>query len=148
MRKSSKYWNIVKDLQNGINMKKILIIEDQPDIRKLIKLTMDTSESLVYEAFNAESGLAMVETLKPDIILLDIMMPGKIDGLQLCVILKSDYRFNDIPIILVTARGQLVDKQVGLEAGADEYIAKPFSPIKLIETVESLLLRRGKGCSA
>lgn len=143
MRKYLKYWKVVKDVRNGIKLKKILIIEDQPDIRKLVKLTMDITHSEVYEASDAESGFAMVESIKPDIILLDIMMPGEINGLQLCVILKSDYRYNNIPIVLVTARGQMVDKQAGLEAGADEYIAKPFSPIKLIETVESLLLSHG-----
>lgn len=126
-------------MSNGIKLKKILIIEDQADIRKLVKMTVGDNGCEVHEASDAESGYAMVNAIKPDIILLDIMMPGEINGLQLCVTLKSDERFKDIPIILVTARGQLTDKAAGFDAGADAYIAKPFSPIKLIETVESLL---------
>jgi DNA-binding response OmpR family regulator len=69
------------------------------------------------------------------------MMPGEVNGLQLCTMLKSSDSFKHIPIVLLTARGQLVDRQAGLAAGANEYLVKPFSPIKLIETVESLLLK-------
>lgn len=126
-------------MSKEIKSKKILIIEDQADIRKLVKMTVNINDCEVYEASDAESGFAMVKAIKPDIILLDIMMPGEINGLQLCVILKSDERFKGIPIVMVTARGQLADKRAGLEAGADAYISKPFSPIKLIETVESFL---------
>lgn len=139
VRESSIYWKVLKDKSRGISLKKILIIEDQPDIRKLVKMTMDFKDYEVHEASEAQTGFSMVKAIMPDIILLDIMMPGEINGLQLCVILKSYQRFNAIPIILLTARGQLVDKQAGLEAGADEYLVKPFSPIKLIEAVESLL---------
>lgn len=128
-----------QNMPKGIKLNKILIIEDQTDIRKLLNITVDIGDCQVYEAANADSGYAMVKAIMPDIILLDIMMPGEINGLQLCKILKSDDKFKDIPIVLVTARGQLADKHAGLEAGADAYIAKPFSPIMLIETVESLL---------
>lgn len=120
-------------------VKKILIIEDQPDIRKLVKMTLDFNNYEIYEASEADSGFGLIKGIEPDIILLDIMMPGEIDGINLCVMLKSLNKFKHIPVVLLTARGQLCDKQAGIEAGADEYIVKPFSPIKLIEIVESLI---------
>jgi len=141
VRESSKHWNVIKEIPKGIKLKKILIIEDQPDIRRLLKMTMDFSDYEVHEASEAESGFSMVKAIRPDLILLDIMMPGEINGLQLCTMLKSADSFKHIPIVLLTARGQLVDRQAGLAAGANEYLVKPFSPIKLIETVESLLLK-------
>jgi two-component system phosphate regulon response regulator PhoB len=141
VRESSKHWNVIKELPKGVKLKKILIIEDQPDIRRLLKMTMDFSNYEVHEASEADSGFGMVKAIKPDLILLDIMMPGEVNGLQLCTMLKSSESFQHIPIVLLTARGQLVDRQAGLAAGANEYLVKPFSPIKLIETVESLLLK-------
>ena len=141
VRESSKHWNVIKELPKGVKLKKILIIEDQPDIRRLLKMTMDFSNYEVHEASEADSGFGMIKAIKPDLILLDIMMPGEVNGLQLCTMLKSSESFQHIPIVLLTARGQLVDRQAGLAAGANEYLVKPFSPIKLIETVESLLLK-------
>ncbi len=141
VRESYKQWNVLRDIPKGIKLKKILIIEDQPDIRRLLKMTMDFSNYEVHEASEADSGYGMVKAIQPDLILLDIMMPGELNGLQLCTMLKTDDSFKHIPIILLTARGQLVDRQVGLAAGANDYLIKPFSPIKLIETVESLLLK-------
>ena len=141
VRESHKHWITIKDVSKGIKFKKILIVDDQPDIRRLLKMIMDFSNYELHEASEADSGYGMVKAIRPDLIVLDIMMPGKLNGLQLCSILKSDETFKHIPIILLTARGQLIDRQAGLEAGANEYLVKPFSPIKLIETVRSLLLK-------
>lgn len=87
-------------------MKKILIIEDQPDIRKLVRMTLDFNDYEIHDTADAETGLRMVEEIGPDLILLDIMMPGKMDGLALCRLLKSSETYRGIPLILLTARGQ------------------------------------------
>jgi two-component system, OmpR family, phosphate regulon response regulator PhoB len=143
-RESSKRWKDIQSTTQGLNVKKILIIEDQPDIRKLIKMTLDFSEYELHEASEADSGFGMVKAIHPDLILLDIMMPGEMDGLNLCAMLKNTDAYKDIPIILLTARGQVSDRHAGLQAGADEYLVKPFSPIRLIEVVE-FFLRKEKG---
>lgn len=141
-RESSERWKVIQKMSKGTDLKKVLIIEDQPDIRKLVKLTLDFSDIELHEASEAETGFGMVKAIQPDLILLDIMMPGEMDGLKLCAMLKGMDKYRHIPIILLTARGQVADRQAGLEAGADEYLVKPFSPIKLIEVVESFL-RKG-----
>ncbi len=76
---------------------------------------------------------------RPDIVLLDVMMPGELDGLQLCRQLRSDPVMRHIKVVLLTARGQERDREAGRQAGADEYLVKPFSPLELIETIERLL---------
>lgn len=125
-------------------MKKILIIEDQPDIRKLVRMTLDFNDYEIHDTADAETGMRMVEEIGPDLILLDIMMPGRMDGLALCRLLKSSETYRSIPLILLTARGQQADREAGLNAGADEYMVKPFSPIRLIEIVETFLSETGK----
>jgi DNA-binding response OmpR family regulator len=128
----------------GTGLKKILIIEDQPDIRKLVIMTLDFNDYEIHDTADAETGLRMVEEIGPDLILLDIMMPGKMDGLALCRLLKGSKDYSDIPLILLTARGQQADREAGMDAGADEYMVKPFSPIKLIEVVEAFMSGTGK----
>lgn len=120
-------------------MKKILIIEDQPDIRKLVRMTLDFNDYEIHDTADAETGMRMVEEIGPDLILLDIMMPGRMDGLALCRLLKNSDTHRSIPLILLTARGQQADREAGVNAGADEYMVKPFSPIRLIEVVETFL---------
>ena len=120
-------------------MKKILIIEDQPDIRKLVRMTLDFNDYEIHDTADAETGMRMVEEIGPDLILLDIMMPGRMDGLALCRLLKNSDTYRSIPLILLTARGQQADREAGVNAGADEYMVKPFSPIRLIEVVETFL---------
>jgi CheY-like chemotaxis protein len=81
----------------------------------------------------------MAQAFKPDLMLLDVMMPGELDGLQVCQRLKSDPVTKRIKVVLLTARGQARDREVGQAAGADEYLVKPFSPLQLIDTIERLL---------
>jgi DNA-binding response OmpR family regulator len=102
-------------------------------------MTLDFNNYEIHETADAETGLRMVREINPDLILLDIMMPGKMDGLSLCRLLKGSSEHKDIALILLTARGQQADRQAGMEAGADEYMVKPFSPIKLIELVEDFI---------
>ncbi|MFM2434670.1 MAG: hypothetical protein RL063_649 [Pseudomonadota bacterium] len=129
------------------NPKKILLIEDQVDIRNLLKLSLHAKPYEIHEASDAILGLNMVHALKPDLVILDIMLPQRLansspeikDGIDLCAHLKNDPNYTHIPIILLSAKGQLADKALGLAAGATAYIVKPFSPIQLIQLVERLL---------
>ena len=120
-------------------MKKIiLVIEDQPEIRKLIRMTMDYDDFEVHEANNGETGLKMVTALRPSVVLLDVMMPGQLDGFQVCERVRANPEIADTPIVMLTARGQQSDMEAGQRAGCTAYLTKPFSPLQLIETVERL----------
>ena len=124
-----------------MSRRRILIVEDNPDLRLLVRTTFEIGEGEydIEEAENGVDALAAVESRKPDLIVLDVMMPGRLDGLEVCAWLKSHAEWGNIRIVMLTARGQQVDIAKGLEAGADAYLVKPFSPLKLLETVETLL---------
>ena len=121
-------------------MKRVLIVEDQADIRKLIRMTLEFEDYEIQEASDGASGLRVAREFKPDLMLLDVMMPGELDGLQVCQRIKRDEATRHIRVVLLTARGQARDRETGREAGADEYLVKPFSPLQLIETIERLLV--------
>ncbi len=121
-------------------MKRVLIVEDQADIRKLIRMTLEFEPYEIHEAADGAFGLRMASALKPDLMLLDVMMPGELDGLQVCHRIKTDPALRHIKVVLLTARGQVRDREAGGSAGADEYLVKPFSPLQLIETIERLLV--------
>lgn len=116
----------------------ILVIEDQPEIRKLICITMDYDDFEVHEADNGDSGLKMIKALRPGVVLLDVMMPGLLDGFQVCEQVRADPEIAATPIVMLTARGQQSDMEAGRRAGCTDYLTKPFSPLQLIETVERL----------
>lgn len=116
----------------------ILVIEDQPEIRKLISMTMDYDGFEVHEADNGDSGLKMIKALRPGVVLLDVMMPGLLDGFQVCQQVRATPEIAATPIVMLTARGQQSDIEAGRRAGCTEYLTKPFSPLQLIETVERL----------
>lgn len=118
--------------------KRILIVEDHADIRRLIRMTLEFESHEIHEAANADEGLQAVRNLLPDLLLLDIMMPGSMDGLDLCRLVKSDPTLGMPQVVLLTARGQSQDIEAGMNAGADAYLLKPFSPLKLIETIDNL----------
>jgi CheY-like chemotaxis protein len=121
-------------------MKKILIVDDQPAVRELVSVTLEIGPYQILEASNGDEALRLAQTERPDLILLDIQMPGgKLDGLQVCRLLKGDAATRNIHIVLLTAKGQEWDKQAGQDAGADGYFVKPFSPLDLMNTVESFL---------
>lgn len=117
---------------------RILIVEDQPDIRKLIRMTLEFSDFEIHEAQDGESGLNMARAIKPTIMLLDVMMPGLLDGYQVCARVKADPELKHIRVVMLTARGQVTDIAAGEAAGADAYLVKPFSPLELIERVEAI----------
>ncbi|WP_292441179.1 response regulator [Methylophaga sp.] len=116
--------------------RKILVVDDNTELRMLISLTLEFSYWQLLEADNAETGLAMLKQHKPDIVLLDVMMPGEQDGLALCRTIRADESLDGIRIIMLSAKGQQKDVQLGLEAGADDYVVKPFSPSELMEKLD------------
>jgi len=122
---------------------RILIVEDEDDIRELIRYNLELANYAVTEAESGEDGLKSAVRNKPDLILLDVMLPGR-DGLQVCRDLKQNEDTREIPIILVTARGEESDIVAGLELGADDYIVKPFSPRVLVARVRTLLRRNAE----
>ena len=121
-------------------MKTILIVDDHERIRELVAVTLvDIGDYQIIEANNGEEGVALAKENNPDLILMDVTMPGKYDGLEATRIIKSDPETSNIHVIMLTAKGQVVDKKKGKQAGADGYFVKPFSPTELIRKVESLL---------
>ncbi len=124
------------------NMKsRILIIEDEEDIRELVRYNLEREGFCVAEAESGEEGLKKISKKIPDLILLDLMLPGK-DGMQICRELKQDEDTRGIPIVMMTARGEESDIVAGLELGAEDYIVKPFSPKVLMARVKTVLRRR------
>jgi DNA-binding response OmpR family regulator len=120
-------------------MKRVLIVEDQADIRKLIRMTLEFEPYEIHEAGNGSDGLRLAVEVLPDLILLDVMMPGELDGLQVCARVRALPALRATRVVLLTARGQTRDRDAGQEAGADDYLIKPFSPLQLIETIERLM---------
>jgi CheY-like chemotaxis protein len=120
-------------------MKKILIVDDQLEVRELVEVTMRVGDYQILKAKSGEEAIELVKAEKPDLIIMDVMMPGGIDGLEATSILKNDPETKDCKIIMLTAKGQEIDKEKGIEAGADDYFVKPFSPLELIRKVEDIL---------
>ena len=120
-------------------MKRVLIVEDQADIRKLIRMTLELEPYELHEAANGADGLHLAVALQPDLILLDVMMPGALDGLQVCARVRALPALQATRVVLLTARGQAQDRAAGQRAGADAYLIKPFSPLQLIEIIERLM---------
>ena len=118
----------------------ILVVDDEAHILELISYNLKASGYTVQTALSGEEALESLEAVQPALILLDLMLPG-IDGLEVCRRVKDDPRTAGVPIIMLTARGDEVDKVLGLELGADDYITKPFSVRELIARVKSLLRR-------
>ena len=121
-------------------MKTILIVDDHERIRELVAVTLaDIGDYQIVQAKNGEEGVALAKKIHPDLILMDVAMPGKYDGLEATRLIKKDPDTCEIFVVMLTAKGQLADKERGDEAGVDGYFVKPFSPIELIHKVESLL---------
>jgi CheY-like chemotaxis protein len=119
-------------------MKKILIVEDQEDIREVIRITLEMEDFELHEAANGVDGLRMASQVRPDLVLSDVMMPG-MDGLQLCKRIKGDPGLKRTKVVLLSARGQPEDRKAGASAGADAYLAKPYGPLDLLDTVRRMI---------
>jgi len=122
---------------------RILIIEDETDIQELIRYNLEKEGYRITSTLTGEEGISQIEAIFPDLILLDLMLPG-IDGFEVCRRLKSDDETKKIPIIMITAKGEESDIVSGLELGADDYITKPFKPRILIARIRSVLRRTKK----
>ncbi len=118
--------------------KRILIIEDEPYMVELLKTRLEANNYEVIVAYDGMEGWRKARNEHPDLILLDIMLPG-MDGFKICKLLKHDIRYRNVPIIMLTARANKEDMMMGKEAGADAYIAKPFDSKLLIQKIEELL---------
>ena len=119
---------------------KVLIVEDDPDIVDILSYNLKQADLKVTSVPDGSSALAEVKRRLPDLILLDLMLP-KVDGLEVCRLLKGAPETKNVPIIMITAKGEEVDRIVGLELGADDYIIKPFSPREVVLRVRSVLKR-------
>ncbi|MFA6489009.1 MAG: response regulator [Sideroxydans sp.] len=119
----------------------VLIVDDDRSLRRLLQVTLERQKYELYEAYDGAEAIRMATEHKPDIILLDIMMPS-IDGIEVCKRIKSDPALSGTYIILLTALGQERDRKEGMEARADAYMIKPFSPIQLISAIEEYLSKK------
>jgi len=117
--------------------KTVLTIEDQPDIRRLIRMTLEFKGFAVHEAADGLDGLKQARSLKPDLILLDVMMPG-MDGLSVQKTLAADPVLASIPVIMLSALGSTADVNAGLQTGVRAYLVKPFSPWELLDLAGQL----------
>jgi DNA-binding response OmpR family regulator len=118
--------------------KRILIVDDEEDILDVLKFRLEANDYEVLTASDGQEGLNKARSENPDLMILDLMLP-KIDGYKVCRMLKFDEAYKSIPIIIVTARSQQKDEDMGKEMGADAYIAKPFEPEILLDKIRELL---------
>jgi two-component system, OmpR family, alkaline phosphatase synthesis response regulator PhoP len=119
---------------------KILIVDDEKDIVKMLDYNFKKEGFRTVLAYDGEDAIALAQKEHPDLVVLDLMLPG-IDGLEVCKALKKDSKTESIPIIMLTAKTQETDKVLGLELGADDYVTKPFSPRELLARVKAILRR-------
>jgi len=118
----------------------ILVIDDEKDLIELVRYNLEKEGFDVIAATDGQSGLEVIRKHRPDLVVLDLMMPG-LDGLQVCQRLRADPRSGRIPVIMLTAKATEADRIVGLELGADDYITKPFSPREVVARVKAVLRR-------
>jgi DNA-binding response OmpR family regulator len=124
-------------------MARILIAEDEPDIRELVAFTLRFAGHEVTTTANGEEALQQASQIVPDIIIMDVRMP-KMTGYDACRAMKADLVLKDIPVVFLSAKGQDSEIQTGLDAGAEEYLLKPFAPDQLVERVKNILAKFGK----
>ncbi|MCC7116920.1 MAG: response regulator [Anaerolineales bacterium] len=124
-------------------MARILIAEDEPDIRELVAFTLRFAGHEVTATANGEEALQQAGQIIPDLILMDVRMP-KMTGYDACRAMKQDATLKDIPVVFLSAKGQDTEIQTGLEAGAEEYLLKPFAPDQLTERIKAILAKFGK----
>ena len=129
----------------AITAPKILIVEDEPDIRKLVNYNLSQERYKVLEAEDGEQALKIVQRDKPNLVILDLMLPG-LSGMEVCKQLRERPETAKLPILMLTAKASETDRVLGLEMGADDYLAKPFSPRELVARVRALL-RRANGAA-
>lgn len=125
----------------------ILIVDDEEDIIELIKYNLKNEGCTILTALSGEQAINMTDQFSPDLIVLDLMLPG-ISGLEVATYLRNNEKSQDIPIVMLTAKGEEADIVTGLELGANDYISKPFSPKVLVARIRAILRRRTKESTA
>ena len=115
----------------------VLIVDDNEGLRKLLTLTLKATAFHLLQADNGDDALRITKSHMPDFVLLDVMMPGSMDGYQVCSAIKNDPSLRHIKVIILSARGQQDDLDAGRRAGADHYLVKPFSPVELLKLLQS-----------
>jgi DNA-binding response OmpR family regulator len=123
----------------------IVVVEDDPNIADLLDMYLRQAGFRVLQAADGERGLAVIDREQPRLVLLDIGLPGSVDGLEVCRRLRASARTASLPVIVLTARDSEIDRVVGLELGADDYVTKPFSPRELVARVKAVLRRADGG---
>jgi DNA-binding response OmpR family regulator len=118
--------------------KKILVVDDETELLKALSIRLKTSGYEVITASDGQEGLEKAKSLNPDLIVLDILMP-KMDGYEVCRMLKFDEKYKSIPVIMLTAKAQDIDKAMGKKVGADDYITKPFETQDLVDKIKKYL---------
>lgn len=119
-------------------MYKVLIVDDQVDIRRMMSIALEGDFKLL-EAEDGVTALKLVRVHKPQVVLLDVMMPGDMDGLQVLQAIRSDPKIKDTCVIMVSAKGQIADYELGMQMGANAYFVKPFSPLQLLAAINEQL---------
>jgi two-component system, OmpR family, alkaline phosphatase synthesis response regulator PhoP len=122
----------------GEERKKVLLVDDEPSIVKVVGKRLEVAGYEVATAMDGQAALDRVRSEQPNLIILDLMLP-KLNGYEVCTMLKQDTRYQQIPIMMFTAKAQAKDEQLGMECGANAYLRKPFQAQELLETVRSLL---------
>ena len=125
-------------------MYKVLIVDDQIDIRRMMSIVLGDDYALL-EAEDGITALNLVRQHKPDVVLLDIMMPGELDGLQVLQAIRNDPEIKDTCVIMVSAKGQVTDAALGMQMGANAYFVKPFSPLQLQAVIKEQLVKLESG---
>ncbi|MCX7780284.1 MAG: response regulator transcription factor [Negativicutes bacterium] len=121
-------------------MHKVLLVDDEANIRELVKFNLEKAGFGVIEAMDGINAVKLARSEKPDLVVLDLMLPG-MDGLEVCRTLKGEKQTSGIPVIMLTAKNEEIDKVIGLELGADDYMTKPFSARELVARVKAVLRR-------
>ena len=126
---------------------RILVVDDEGDIRDVLRIALETEGYEVIEARNGEEAMAKIRETTPQLILLDFMMP-RMDGRQVCQTLKKDILLQHLPVIMLTSKGEVMDKVQGIDAGADDYVVKPFDPTELLARVRMIMRRTARALDA
>jgi len=124
--------------------KRVLLIEDDPSAVRLVSYTLEQEGYEVLTAMNGLEGLNKVREEAPDLLVLDVMLPG-LDGFEVCRRLRADEKTAGLPVLMLSAKEQEIDKTTGIKVGADDYLAKPADPSEIVARVESLLRRKATG---
>ncbi|GCE26204.1 DNA-binding response regulator [Dictyobacter alpinus] len=137
-------WQTNQDNQQQL---KVLVVDDEDNIIELIRLGLRYEGFQVEVASDGEQGIALAQRIDPDLVILDVMMPG-IDGLEVCRRLRSNPTTRDVPVLMLTAKDEVGDRILGLQTGADDYLTKPFDFYELLERIKAILRRQSRSKSS